>query len=221
MSLSTLVVNAQFPSQLYDDWFYKGFEVDLGGFVPLMVEPPVNPTVTIEEDLSFHGTCACNTFSGTFTVDMATNELVPETPTRTYNVCEYASHTALGDEFIYWFETDQFHTYHLIFYGSDLQLMNPNGFGPRFGVQPLFGVEDFGKHRFILYSNPVENTLQISSFGGELAELEILTINGLSVLTQQLSGSETTLNLSSLESGFYVVTIQNDLGRDTFKIVKL
>lgn len=72
-----------------------------------------------------------------------------------------------------------------------------------------------------IYPNPVSSDLNIKIENDGLAKMEILSITGKIVLDDTFEGGETSVNLSQLSKGIYIIKIQYNDVKYYEKIVKL
>jgi hypothetical protein len=74
-----------------------------------------------------------------------------------------------------------------------------------------------------IYPNPSKGTfiVQISGAGNQIGKSEIVVTNilGKTVYKASAKGSYTTVDLSSAEDGVYFVSLQNQWGKTTRKII--
>ena len=140
---------------------------------------------------------------------------------RTYNQCEYQSHTDLGDHFIQWFEPDYWDEYDYGVTETYFFMVTYTGFGPHFSDEPLLNLEKLHLNSWSVTPNPVNDILQISTERLNRAQLIISSVTGIKIMEKSLERTENTLDLSSFKSGIYLVTIQTESATEVFKIVKL
>ena len=75
--------------------------------------------------------------------------------------------------------------------------------------------------KFIIYPNPTNEELNITSPGLSQGEVVLYNMVGQAVLIEQLNGKQTTLNIKHLPSGLYMLALTNQNGiRTVHKIVK-
>ena len=84
------------------------------------------------------------------------------------------------------------------------------------GIRPL-GVS--ASKPLTLYPNPMESTLTIEGISEDL-QIYLHDLVGKEVFTSLLSPSKTTIDLSHLPSGMYMVTLENDKKRITELLIK-
>jgi polyhydroxybutyrate depolymerase len=69
--------------------------------------------------------------------------------------------------------------------------------------------------------NPVTDILTINSTEHLYTSLEIIDLAGKIVVKNQINGINTTLNLSNLPNGLYILHLQNEKGRFNTKFIKM
>ncbi|WP_055437497.1 DUF7619 domain-containing protein [Lacinutrix algicola] len=77
----------------------------------------------------------------------------------------------------------------------------------------------FTKDSFKLYPNPATNQLNISAVDSDQYSIAIIDLNGKEVYSDTFSKLK-TIDVSSLQSGFYMVSITNKKGRQNYKLIK-
>lgn len=88
----------------------------------------------------------------------------------------------------------------------------------KFNILPV-GVEEVANAQFKVFPNPAENSLNVSS-SATISSVNICNINGQVVQQADVNAQETTLNISSLEKGLYIVQINSNNGVKTMKFNK-
>ncbi len=213
---STLNCIAQDPD-LYRTWYlYELQSTDLNDiFIVNWINPPIQPTLTIEPNLEFSGTAACNDFSGTYEF---VNDLLertsfdPETED-----CGVTIHTE--------FEVDYFDFLNRFYFE-----IIPEGDGLRLECGTILlgyaifrdrklSIDDIPPSSSIkLFPNPVSDKLMISSEGVFIESIQVYSINGDLLLTEKTNTE--SLNVSNLSEGIYFVEINTEIGRFTKKFIK-
>ena len=61
-----------------------------------------------------------------------------------------------------------------------------------------------------IYPNPANNVLNIVSYTVGIENINIYNLNGQLVLNKEVNNNQKTLNISSLESGIYIVDILSE-----------
>ncbi|MCA1758507.1 MAG: T9SS type A sorting domain-containing protein [Bacteroidales bacterium] len=90
-------------------------------------------------------------------------------------------------------------------------------------VSGIIETEKFSDLSLTAYPNPVSHvlTIQLEDAGNSRSSVEILTISGRVLSTQDVTGIQTTrLNLSHLPRGIYLCRYRNSLTMKTVKIIK-
>ena len=62
----------------------------------------------------------------------------------------------------------------------------------------------------LIYPNPVKNVLTIINYTANIENINIYNLNGQLVLNKKLNNNHNTLNVSSLESGIYIIDILSE-----------
>lgn len=78
---------------------------------------------------------------------------------------------------------------------------------------------DFEKNNFAVYPNPASNFVTISSELSVDATYEISDINGKLLLNGKVENNR-EIDISQLQSGFYLINISSEYQKQTFKIIK-
>ena len=186
------------------------------------IEPPINPYLTINDDWSFEGEIACNTYTGQFDYlgffGVDTLELVEFDHTNT--VCEYTEHNDF--EFLmfnlYWQPPfEQIYEIFLTDSGNAMILLFNFGFEQYYQGMPL-NTEEFSLNEVIVFPNPVSELLKIK---GNIPANAQITINNLAGVQITLPFNPAgSYNISDLASGVYFLTITTDKERQTFRFIK-
>jgi ligand-binding sensor domain-containing protein len=82
------------------------------------------------------------------------------------------------------------------------------------GINPVIQ-----KNSLQIYPNPVQNILQVD-LSGKTGLLEIHDISGKSVLQKQIIDNNTSIDVSGLDNGIYIIKVLSDNQIFTSKIVK-
>ncbi len=206
------------PSELFNSWYYIGWEGDLGYYAPLNVSPPVNPTLVIETDLSFNGTGACNTFSGTFIFDPVFHTLEVDAFQRTSNQCQYQSHTDLDNDYFSWFEFHVFQPYGIeVLTSNYFAIVSFTGFGPHFSTTPFLGSYDNITPSISVYPNPSIDFVYLDHAQVPI-NFEIVDLNGRIIKT----GSYTNkgIHVENLSKGLYFLLLNAENSVQSLKFIK-
>ena len=81
------------------------------------------------------------------------------------------------------------------------------------------GVNDVQTSKVQAYPNPVVNQLNLNS-DQNIQEVKIFSTTGQLVQNQKLNGKKSSVNLSDLKPGVYVVQVVTEKGVETLKVVK-
>lgn len=79
--------------------------------------------------------------------------------------------------------------------------------------------DSFDKSTFNFYPNPVKDVLNIS-YKNTIDEVQIYNLLGQQVYSNKVNAAESTLNVSQLTSGTYLVKVTSNNETSTFKIIK-
>ena len=79
-------------------------------------------------------------------------------------------------------------------------------FGWSSSTESSLSVEDFTTTNFKVYPNPAKNVLNLSA-SVQIERIEVYNMLGQKIMTQQLGNTTSTLNISDLKSGTYIVTV--------------
>jgi len=109
-----------------------------------------------------------------------------------------------------------------------IDMLNPNlGFACAMGgyiykYDPTSSTEDFNSDdsELIVYPNPASSKITIESNNTQNGTLNITTILGQIILTEQYNTSKTQIDVSQLPSGIYILQLQSKNGLSTKKFVK-
>ncbi len=85
-------------------------------------------------------------------------------------------------------------------------------------IDVTLNVNSFENVEFNLYPNPAKNYVNLEVPAGEVYEVNVYSVTGKKVLTQRINGS-TRLDLSSLNSGVYMVNFKQGSLNTTRKLI--
>ncbi len=212
--------NAQ-DSNLYSTWYLYQLEVDIDGVVwDVEVEQPdILPYLTINDDLTFNGVGACNSFFGGYTYNAEQITLFPVDFDATLNLCD----TSEEDNFeVLFFSTVGANTDHTIILStnadfSELKLENSPGYIATYRNVSL-SIERYNLKQLEIYPNPVLDELHISLNGFNITQIKIFDVLGNLVLKEKVENQ--VLNTSSLSKGIFFLEIESDKGKIVKKFVK-
>jgi len=73
---------------------------------------------------------------------------------------------------------------------------------------------------FEIYPNPTTDAITIELDNSEKSTISIININGQEMITKQVTGNKTNINISALPKGIYLVKVANDKAVSVSKVVK-
>lgn len=207
--------HAQDP-ELFKTWYL--YSINLEGepqsYNIWEIEPAIAPTLTITEDLQFHGTAACNTFTGQFSY--TDNLLFIENFNRTETTCDFQSHTQFESHyFSFFYENADLQISFLN--ETSLVLDSPLFQSMQFSSIPL-GVPENTLSKTKLYPNPTTDEIFISSENNSIEKCIIYSISGKKIL--EAINTESSIDVSSLSKGMYFVELISSEGKDVQKFIK-
>lgn len=77
----------------------------------------------------------------------------------------------------------------------------------------------FERNSFAIYPNPANNFITIDASLNLMVDYQISDLNG-KILSSGKTETGSSVDISSFQSGFYLITIQSETERQTFKIIK-
>ncbi len=79
----------------------------------------------------------------------------------------------------------------------------------------------FDKKKISIYPNPAENVLHLTGEIADFTEVNIYNMQGQQVMHHPINASEiVSVNIASLASGVYLLTISNQNNKQTYRVVK-
>ena len=89
----------------------------------------------------------------------------------------------------------------------------------QFNITTSLSVDDTDLESFVFYPNPVKDILHLDNLS--ITKASIYSILGQLIETKTFeNATSNTLDLSSLESGIYLIVLENDSQQKTIKVVK-
>ncbi len=144
------------------------------------------------------------------------------TTVRVYSDCSLANQITFNDSSCVnqpelTFESDGVSTYIIMIegYGDE----DAGNFQLEISCEILLGNPSVQLSETVLYPNPVEDMLNISS-QVEIRSVSVYSISGQQLLSTELGASKGALDFSSLTSGVYFIQLNGEQASETFKIVK-
>jgi len=216
--MSGILTQAQNPD-IYDTWYL--YKIQPSWQPDILIadyQPGISPTLTINEDFTYEGFMACNSFFGNF--HFADDDLFFNEFNSTDNSCEtdelndfetYYAYLFLGEEhFPMWFyQNNQTGELELIF-GSN----STDQITYYFSKSPILGLDDTEINSFKVYPNPALNVIRIENAKPN-STYQIYSVNGEIVLTGQLN-LQGIIDLKILPSGNYFL----QMDKQTTKFIK-
>ena len=88
-------------------------------------------------------------------------------------------------------------------------------------VDTSLGIDDFSKSNISLYPNPATNTVSITTSSSSFPlQLSVMDLSGKTILQNKLQAETTTINVSNLQTGLYLVTTEDSSGaKSTSKLM--
>lgn len=209
---------------LFQTFYLHAMDTDLGPTTQIEAyDPPVQPTITIQQDLSFTGVGSCNTFSGEFAYthdDFSGGYLIPTAFEAGSTPCE--NHNELEE--YYFFQFEDLDPLSFLAGGTT----NPGngafsferfaGFTFHFENQPVLSVPEFNTAYFSIYPVPADDMLYINTSKGHWDTLSIVSINGQHI--SQINEFQEGIDVSALKAGIYFVRITNAAATSTHRFIK-
>ena len=217
---------AQNPDpELFKTWNLHKIEVDFGGALFVSdINPPISPFLTVNEDLSFEGFGACNSFSGNFEVVSNQDKVRPVDFAQTFNICEtqflndfettYFEFFSFEDDYSYLFYTDSTDNLRHMYYTN-----NPSGIWLDFiAAEPLV-VNNNDFEKIEIYPNPTSNKLFIKSKKINIEKIEVYSISGKRI--KEYHQANGAIDISTLANGMYFLEIISTQNRSVQRFIKI
>jgi len=221
ISLFSFQSYAQNPD-LYRTWYVRFvLSSDLNDpYEVSEISPPIQPFITILEDLSFTGEGACNTFNGVYVYEYLGYDTLSALNNfnETNEDCDFQIHNSfethffgfIGEEF--WYEITQ--------ENDGLTLAAGNMFmGYAIFKEFPLSVSDNNLSDITIYPNPVSNKLYITSENSVLNKITVFSATGKLIL-EQSNNQDQTIDVSTLEKGIYFIELLSEKGKTTKKFIK-
>jgi len=211
---------------LMKTWYLHSMDADLGEDSDYIANynPPISPTLTINQDLSFTGTGSCNDFSGQF---FYTNDnfdggrLIAANFQEDGDTCEY--HNGFENYYFSQFMDENAELYFWVdensstgeaYFSFDLA----PGFTFNFRNYPVLATNEETVLKFYIYPNPVDDRLFIKTTNDSIDTVQIF--DSLGKLVIKRVGIQNGLTVSSLETGIYFIQIKSSKGQTVKKFIK-
>ncbi|WP_374959084.1 T9SS type A sorting domain-containing protein [Gilvibacter sp.] len=212
-----------YDPDLVNTWYLVSTQGDLGDpYFTVDVEPPISPYISINEDLSFEGFGACNSFTGQFSVepDLPSGYLYLTAFDATDDDCGFESHNLYegfyfgilnvpGEKLLYFVD--------ILPDSSIFWFQSWPGFELTFQLETLSVVEN-EKPTISIYPNPTSDYFVINKSIPADAEITLFSMSGqIQKLDYKTNG---VYDVSFLSSGVYFLTITTSEWRKQVKLVK-
>ncbi|MAO47238.1 MAG: hypothetical protein CL527_00655 [Aequorivita sp.] len=187
---------------------------DLGTYYDVStIDPPIAPSLSISEDLSFNGMGACNTFSGNY-------EFIGELFSISFNAttedCGIQLHNNFESEYFGFIQGGYTYTIEEDNDGRVLSFETPLFGFATFKSYPL-STTDFQRNAFQLYPNPTKDILFLNPTNPtENLKVKIFNLEGRLLRNLNLE-NQTSMDVSNLESGIYFLNIEVENGNKAVK----
>lgn len=205
--------------EIFDTWYL--YKIQPSWQPDILIadyQPGISPTLTINEDFTYQGFMACNSFFGNF--HFLDDDLFFDEFNSTDNSCEtedlndfeiYYAYLFLGEEhFPMWFyQNNQTGELELIF-GSN----STDQITYYFSKSPILGLDDIEINSFKVYPNPALDVIRIENAKPN-STYQIYSVNGEIVLSGQLN-LQGIIDLKMLPSGNYFL----QMDKQTTKFIK-
>lgn len=180
------------------------------------IEPPIAPTLTISDDLTFTGEAACNTYSGTFS--NATADFFQTTQfSQSALVCSSPAHSSFETSYLDFLQSVQQYVIIALDDMPTLSMFSPLMGQAIFQNMPL-KTKDFDSGRISVFPNPAHATVFLNFKSLEISKIQLINALGQSVKT--ISHDFESIDIADLTSGVYVLKIDTGIGTINRKIVK-
>lgn len=221
--VSSYFISYSQPQELFRTWELVSMEFDMGGIIYMDdIDPPINPYLTIEEDLSYYGYVACNDYSGVFVIE-SNGEYRPTEVETSGNTCEYQIHIDIEYMYfdVYFSENQTLSVWPYIDNQTHEQMLGI-GIAPgwyfRYKTATNSSVTDYNINLFSIYPNPSSDKIFITAKHSLPKSATIYSMDGKKVLNLSLQNN--SIDVSGLPKGIYFVEINSPEGSSTQKFIK-
>ena len=209
---------AQDP-ELFRTWYLTSIEVDLGDEIFVEnINPPISPTLTINDFLEFDGNGACNGFGGEFSFGEANgyDTLTPFNYFETLVICDYQEHISFEGAYFSFFQYED-PLMILNVTSTHLSLEGMAGFILHYNNEPLF-IENYLIGNFKIFPNPASNKLFIFTENGLIKNFVVYSISGKKVI--ETINKTNSIDVSGLSKGMYLIEISSGDSKVFKKFIK-
>ncbi|HNP33712.1 MAG TPA: T9SS type A sorting domain-containing protein [Flavobacterium sp.] len=219
LMLYSIIGLSQTPNpNLFQTWYlYDYYSTDDNIHHPVSaINPAISPSVTFSATSNFNGMGACNAFYGNFSAP-ADDVLVFDNFAGTLLLCSNTEHITLEGVYFSLFQSGG--QYSISGQGDAMTLVfsTPIFTNYVFGNSQLHA-PNFALKQAIIYPNPADSKLFIDSQNNAINKIEILNSLGQSIKT--VDSDFTTIDISDLAAGVYVIKLFSDGETACRKIIK-
>lgn len=216
----TTTLHAQEPDpDLFQTWYLQSvFESDAipEPYIVSEIEPGINPTLTIDTDLTFSAMAACNSIYGSF---VSVNDETFETTDlfTTLVLCGYEDHESFESEYFGFLQIMEFYSI----------TSNENGMTLTIGT-PIFGQAIYHNYPLSLtehaisslevFPNPSNSVIHINSKDKIILGIELFSSIGDRI--EVPSANFDTIDISHLSQGLYYIKVATENGTVVKRVLK-
>jgi len=220
MIVHSTTLFAQEPDpDLFQTWYlHSVFASDATPepFIVSEIEPGINPTLTIEQDLTFIGTGACNSFSGSI---LFMNAEAFETTefSSTEALCAFEDHNAFENEYSELLQIMAFYSINSNENGMTLSISTPIFGNAIFNNFPL-SLREYDHSSIEVFPNPSSSVIHINAKNDIILDIELFSSTGKRI--EVPSDHFDTVDISHLPKGLYYMKVATDNGIAIKKVLK-
>lgn len=223
--------------QLFQTWFLRSIqhndgsnEYQAAGEITNEIPPNDNliqiqeltPTLTIQEDYTYSGFGACNTFNGTlnFNNDPHINRsFIALNTSNTSDDCGNSTYNAFENDYFNFLQIGGWYSIIPENSGDGLTLFMHNPiFGRAIFTNYPLSVSEKQLQDIKLTFNPEHTKLYVNNSSNSIINIKIYNTYGQSI--KSISNDFDTINIATLTAGIYLVKIETNFGSVTKKIIK-
>lgn len=93
-----------------------------------------------------------------------------------------------------------------------LLITGPNGDHAIYENEAPLSIDDFTDSKFLIYPNPVKETLNINNSSNQTVTVTIYDVSGKKLQSHVLESSKEIINVKPLKTGLYFVVFENEAG---------
>lgn len=223
--------------QLFQTWFLRNiqysdahYEYQSAGEIPNEIPPNDNliqiqeltPTLTIQEDYTYSGVGACNTFNGTLNFNNDPNinrSFIAFNTSNTDNDCGSNTYTDFENDYFIFLQIGGWYSIIPEDSGDGLTLFMHNPiFGHAIFTNYPLSVSEKQLQDIKLTFNPEHTKLYVNDSSNSIDNIKIYNTYGQSI--KSISNNFNTIDIATLATGIYLVKIETSLGTVTKKVIK-